>query len=806
MPLRYIYILFICLLISSCKITLVKNYQHTKPYVYSSNNIEIKGGSLSAEERSSLKQKMYSQQSDSMKPVVKDIFFVARRIKYPPVYDSAYAAISAKNMRNTLRHLGYYNAQSKFTADTANRKVTVKYTIDAGNPTLIDTFSYKLRNTELQSLAVTHANQSMIKENQPVTKSSVLGEISRLVELFRNNGYYKFTPEELRMRGDTSIEALTAVSDDPFETLRLLAEANEKRNKPTIKLAMALNNESDSTRFMKFYVDTIYVYPDYRGEDSAYLDNIKTDTLRDTSSNMVCILKYRNRVVKDNYLLSQFALQKGSLYSQALYNKTLGNFARTGVWQNVNIIVKEQKEKDSTGKINMYVQLVPTDKYGFESNIEASYSTNSNSNNINVANAGNLLGLSGNVSLQSRNVARQGIKITHALRAGVELNLNVRPGAENFINSSEIAYNNTIAVPKLLFPFNKIKEFDALYSKQTFFNTSISHTDRIGLFKLNSFGFALGYEFNIKPNQTLTIKPLNIEFSNLYDRSRAFDSTLDKNPYLRYSFNTALVMGSTVGYNETRSKPGSHRISTLKATFEESGALLYFAFPVDDIGYINKYIRKFVKLDVEKTWTWNYTRHAVVIRLFGGAGLPIGSKDSTLPFFKQYFAGGPNSMRAWPIRGIGPGSKALAAYNVGSLADRTGDIRLEGNIEYRKDLAQLIPNTLTLKWALFADIGNVWNWKNTQPGNAVDSAQFNIKNLYKQLGVNLGTGFRFDFNYVVLRFDFGFRFKRPELEANGGWKAPSIGFDDLFAKLFSKDYRQWRYENFNFTIGLNYPF
>jgi outer membrane protein assembly factor BamA len=103
-------------------------------------------------------------------------------------------------------------------------------------------------------------------------------------------------------------------------------------------------------------------------------------------------------------------------------------------------------------------------------------------------------------------------------------------------------------------------------------------------------------------------------------------------------------------------------------------------------------------------------------------------------------------------------------------------------------------------------MGNVWNWKNTQPGGGFDSTQFQFKNLYKQLGLNLGTGFRFDFNYVTLRFDFGFRFKRPELEENGGWKAPSIGFDDLFAKIFSRRYRQWRYENFNFTIGLNYPF
>ena len=104
------------------------------------------------------------------------------------------------------------------------------------------------------------------------------------------------------------------------------------------------------------------------------------------------------------------------------------------------------------------------------------------------------------------------------------------------------------------------------------------------------------------------------------------------------------------------------------------------------------------------------------------------------------------------------------------------------------------------------DIGNVWNMRNVQPTGS-DSAQFKLSNLYKQIGMSAGTGFRIDFNYVVLRLDLGFRFKRPDLYyVNDGWKAPNIGFDDFFKKILSRDYRQWRYENFNFSIGISYPF
>jgi len=113
---------------------------------------------------------------------------------------------------------------------------------------------------------------------------------------------------------------------------------------------------------------------------------------------------------------------------------------------------------------------------------------------------------------------------------------------------------------------------------------------------------------------------------------------------------------------------------------------------------------------------------------------------------------------------------------------------------------------------VFADIGNIWNVRNTQPGGGFDSAQFklNLLDFYKELGVTGGAGLRFDFNYVLLRIDLGFRFKRPELSENNGWKAPSIGFNDLYSKLFRRgvkdEFRIWRYENFNFSIGLSYPF
>jgi outer membrane protein insertion porin family len=161
-------------------------------------------------------------------------------------------------------------------------------------------------------------------------------------------------------------------------------------------------------------------------------------------------------------------------------------------------------------------------------------------------------------------------------------------------------------------------------------------------------------------------------------------------------------------------------------------------------------------------------------------------------------------MRAWPVRGIGVGGQALATYSNSLFNDRTGDIQLEGNAEYRFNVAPLFSNAVFFKMAFFTDIGNIWNFKNTKPDGSEDTTQFKFQNLYKQLGVASGMGLRFDFTYFLIRFDVGFRFKRPDIIKNDGWQIPDITFNHLFRSALAD--REWRYQNFNATIGIDYPF
>jgi outer membrane protein insertion porin family len=782
------------LLLNAC--TIPRKYQKGKPFV-AKNNIEVKEGNFTKDERSALKQRLNAQLDDSSRVKVKDVLFFLHFIDKPPAYDSASAAASAKNMKSSMIHLGYYGASTSFKADTIKKsdhqQVSVQYTVKAGKPTLIDTVGYFLRKPNLQELTIKNIDKSLLEKHKPVTKAAVLGEVGRLVELYRNNGYYKITADELKVRGDTTIEALTTIAESFEEQLELIAKAQAQRDSPKIKMAIVLNNAGDSTKTKPYYINNIYIMPDFRAGDSLSNPAFNKTVYQN------CIILYHQKLFKPSILTQSLLLKKGDLYNQELFYKSLNNYSKVGVWQNTNIQIVESK--DSSNKIDLVVQLIPNLRYSFEASLEASYSANSNSNNVTTVNAGNLLGISSNLKLTDRNAFKEAVKLTYNIRAGIELNLNNKNNTQGgAINSNELSGGINAAIPKFISPFKFIDNKNKKFNKESIINLNGSLVKRINLFNLQTANLGFGLAWTNKKLARFTIKPINIEFARLYNETPEFINTLNQNPFLRYSFNTSLVGGLGFNYSITKTNSrNSNKQHSLRINVEESGNIYRF-LP-------KRYLRNFIKADIEYIYSLSLPKKAFVVRGFLGAGFALRG-DTTLPFFKQYFGGGANSMRGWPVRGIGRGSQPLTPYNQNNVFnDRTGDLQLEINGEYRFDIAQIIPNSLILKGVLFADAGNIWNLKNSKPSGGTDSAQFKFGNLYKELGLAAGTGLRLDFNYVVLRFDIGFRFKRPEISYNNnGWKSPPIGFDDAFGKLFKKEFKQWRYENMNFTIGISYPF
>jgi outer membrane protein assembly factor BamA len=286
------------------------------------------------------------------------------------------------------------------------------------------------------------------------------------------------------------------------------------------------------------------------------------------------------------------------------------------------------------------------------------------------------------------------------------------------------------------------------------------------------------------------INPISINFVNLSRTSPVFEEILESNPFLRLSFEQQFIAGVTYSfaYNKLMDDERTHSIF-FGANLDFSGAGLNLLNELVGSDNSNQFLgfnyAQYNKGDIDFRYYLRFSEESLIAaRLFGGVGLPYGNSVS-LPFVKQFFSGGPNSVRAFRIRSLGPGSYVPETADVGGFFDQAGDIRIEGNIEYRFPIASYF------KGALFADAGNVWlvNENEALPGGEFSS------NWLRELGVGVGLGLRVDVDFFVLRFDLSTPLRKPYLPAGERWE-----------RSFRFDEGEWRSENLIFNFAIGYPF
>jgi outer membrane protein assembly factor BamA len=168
-----------------------------------------------------------------------------------------------------------------------------------------------------------------------------------------------------------------------------------------------------------------------------------------------------------------------------------------------------------------------------------------------------------------------------------------------------------------------------------------------------------------------------------------------------------------------------------------------------------------------------------VYRVFLGVAHPYGNSVA-IPFEKQYFTGGANGIRAWPVRNLGPGTyrETRSVY-----PNATADIKLEANFEYRFKLFWI------LEGALFADAGNIWT---IRKDDKREGTVFNWNTFYKQIAVGTGVGLRMDFSFFIFRIDLGLKARDPSLPSGPQWV------------ILNRPDKNYKYTNFHVAIG--YPF
>ncbi len=746
---------------SSCVI--VKKYQPDKPFVYKTNINLI--GNFSNEEKEALEGGLYGQLDDSMQigKVDKILWSV---MKNPPVYDSTNADKSIIFMRALLVSLGYFHDTMYYTRQVKFEKpdqyrTTVNFFVTPGKVVKLDSISFNLRDPELQRLADSTKKESLLKKGAPFAKDVIAAERDRLTELYRNNGYLYFTSNDLIGLWDTLDVALLQPSLDPFEQLEVLQKLRERRENPTANLEIRLRN-MDSSKFKKYYNGHVTVYPD-NIVDTLGLAR-KVDVVEG-----VTVIQHRNKY-KPKIFPPNIFLPQDSLYRLRRYIRTINRLNLIGAWRMVNI---DQYPRENADTVDYVVRLTPALKYTFNTNLEGSINQS--------AISGNLFGIGVNAGVTNRNFAKAANLATTNFRYGVEVGFS---DTSQFLQTQQFSFNHNISFPRAILPFRIPGSLRDNF--RTIFSVNAANTERRLLYNLTTLNGSWGYEFQ-RRNKLLTIKIPNIEYSYLTERQGLKD-LIDANPSLKNIFTDGFISSIIANFTLTGGK--NSRLNVLRSNLEYSP---FIAGLIRNNAFLDRQLYRFIKLDAELARLIKYYKTSIALRFFAGVGYELNStknpdKRDFLPFFKQYFSGGPNSMRAWSLRRLGPGSTIKNFNGSAGIPDRYGDVQLEANAEYRFPIGR--PFGIKINGALFTDIGNIWYLKKEA---GLPEEVFKLSRLGKDIAIGAGAGIRIDFNFFVIRFDYAYKVKDP---------SPSPEFAAKQNKFFGYKF----FDGDQFQLGIGYPF
>lgn len=784
---KYFFFLFLfpmlLLLISSCSVlqkTKVRDYPAGKPFVFN-NKITLKGN-ISKDEKIRLTGELANYWDDSLKVRKIQRFGIRYIIKNPPVFDSANIDRSENFMNAYLNSQGYYYAsfEDSVHIDTAKDELrtTVEMNINVGKNITIDSVSYNLGDSTLQKLTLAEQENTYLKKGVPYTKGLISSELDRLVGIYRQNGYFKFTRDDIYAQADTTDPRLLELTLDPFKQAQIIAEAEKiRRENPTWDIEILKRPTFDSSRLTQYHIGKIYYYPETKLTDQ--IDSLPNQTGFTEEVHKAAILRYKKGLFNYRPLREHTYLKPGELYDENNYFKSINTFGQLGAWQQVEgkpVI----RDKDS---LDLYFFLVPAIKQSFTFNLEGSLNTSD-------IGQGNLWGVSTNITYNNKNVWKRAIQSIATFRTGVELNLLTGNNA-GLLQTFLINVGHTYVFPKLIQPFKNWRALNKLDDKKTLFNINGSYTDRTGYYQLRSFTTGWGYEWR-KGSNTWLYKPLNIELYSL-DTLDGLRKLFVTNPFLRTSFNSGNIVSQSLSFVRNATNPTNPNKSYyLRMGVEEAGGLFGL------IPGLRDGIYRYLKLDIEYKQSIKFKSHKpeLAFRAYAGIGNNYGGSDTArLPFFKQFTAGGPYSMRAWGLRQLGLGSSRLSDANdtINRYHDRFGDMQLEANVEYRFPLTTIAG--VKISSALYADIGNVWNVKKSV---ADKESQFAFRNFLRDIAIGVGSGVRIDFNYFLIRLDFAYKLKDPAREYNNGWADRFQWTEERSTGL--------KINNVAFQLGIGLPF
>lgn len=695
------------------------------------------------------------------------------------------------NLATYYKTQGYFKSSvtSTIKRDSASKKATVTYRIQKGKPTVLDTVNINIKSPVLDSIYVNSGIETLLKSGDRYKDQIFRNEASKVVKLFRNNGIYNFTESALGFYVDST-------RADYKTNVNFLISSNRLEEKEGVYIEKPYKIQT---------IKEVNVITDYSFTQ-------KEESISDTVTyNGIKFSAFDKLLYNPKYLSQSIFLKPGEFYSDTLTNLTRTHLKSLQNFKSTNIKFTPIPGSDS--ELSMDILLSPLEKYTLGLETELTHS--------NIRN----LGISGKFSVTDRNIFR-GAELLKMSFLGSWFNSNNGPGWE-------IGADASLEIPRFIAPFGLGKFVPKEMSPRTLFSIGSSFQKNIGLDR-QTFTILTDYKWQYTPKKTIQLEILNTqyiqnlnigsfftiynsEYESLNEVAQVFNNFDYTNtnrelglPEEAISFMDAV--SENTGFQNTNPEEyntvvnildryniitSDFLIPTLAYTFTYNGQtnfkdsnFSFFRIRLANSGNVlgllsdkrnandkktilNIPLAQYFKTDIEFKKFWNVGSSNAVFAFRTFLGAIVTYDNSDVPFTKSYFAGGSNDIRAWQTYELGPGSRNSGLeFNIGNFKFLT-------SAEYRFDVVG------SLKGALFVDAGNIWDISGSE--FVEDDAKFTGLSSLKNIAVGSGFGARYDFNFLVIRLDVGFKTYEPYLED-------------------SKWFKNYNFNAAVYNIGINYPF
>lgn len=634
--------------------------------------------------------------------------------------------VRVKVARNLLNEYGYFNGATSYALvpDKKDpRKAKIAYQVTMNQPYTIDSILYVRMRNRVDSLLPRLSSERLIRKGDNFNVVRLQEERERIADRLRDNGYYYFRPEYMIYQADTTITPGKV-------SLRIVPKEGMPRN---ALIPWKLGN-------VDFYLNG------YRNEQP-------TDSIRykDLTIHYEGKLRVRPKVLYD-----RLYFRPGDRYSQTQQERSQTALARLGIFRYAEFQYAPRDTMRRQDTLDLRIHTV----YDLPLDGELELNVTAKSNDQ--------IGPGAVFSVTKRNMFGGGETFGVKLRGSYEWQTgNKLDAGGSKINSYELGLSTTLTFPRLLFP--TLGKRDLNFPATTTFRIYADQLNRARFFKMLSFGGEASYEFQPSATSHHSVTPFKLAYNLLQHTTAEFDSIADSNKALMKSLQDQFVpsMSYTYTYDDSPITTKRHHV-WLQGSITQAGLLMNAAYaiagkPFDKEGkkLFGNPFAQFIKGTVEARYNYQLGENQRLVgRIMAGAIYSYGNAR-TAPYNEQFYVGGANSVRAFTIRSIGPGRYYQSSdENKYAYIDRTGDLKFEANLEYR------FPIMGDLHGATFLDCGNIWLLREDpdRPGGRLKAGHF-----FKDLALGTGFGFRYDMDFLVIRFDVGIGLHLPYETGQSGY-------------------------------------